>query len=180
MNLGALALLGAVLATGAEPGGLAGQWGLWPIPASAALAIGLVGFRFPRAAGIPLLVAVVACVWMVAGGLKPFRPLDAGTAMPTAQPLTDRELVTAFAWRVDLVSPPRGLPLVSGDLVRFRQGNAVPGEWWWTWAEGLGLARSEGAPEPPRPVKFGIYRMRLARGGPTWVLEVPELAPPGE
>jgi len=53
LNLAALALLGAILASGTEPGGLGVRWHAWVAPFAVFTAAGLLAFRFPRAVGLP-------------------------------------------------------------------------------------------------------------------------------
>jgi hypothetical protein len=178
LNLAALALLAAILAAGAEPGGLGAQWQSWLVGAGIAAALGLVGFRFPRSAGLPLAALAVLGVWLVAGALKDFSPLETEASLPAVQPLNDREMVTAFALRVDVVEPPQSLPLLPRALYRWRVGDAAPAEWWWPWAEAQGWARSTGAAMPQHPLKFGVYRLGLSPSAPVWRLEKPELAVP--
>jgi len=174
----ALGLLGALLAANAEPGGLAARWSTWGWGAGEATFVALLGFRFPRSAGIPLMILVLAAVGLTLGALKEFSPVGPGTPFPTVQPLTDRELVTAFAVRVDTIEPPGAVPGVPRVLVRWRTGNAAPAEWWWSWVQSRGWGRSTGAELPSHPLKFGIYRLVLAADGPVWHLEKPELSPP--
>jgi hypothetical protein len=178
LNLATVALLGGILATGSEPGGLGARWQASIGPFAWSSALGLVAFRFPRAVGVPVVLLALASAWLVVGALKDFAPLNPAVPLPTVQPLTDREMVTAFALRVDVVLPPASWPLVSHALYRWRAGDAPPGEWWWSWAQSRGWARSAGAALPPHPVKFGVYRLSPSGTIPTWRLETPELQPP--
>ena len=178
LNLAALALLGGILAAGAEPGGLGARWQTCVAPFAGFSALGLVAFRFPRAVGIPVLVLGVVVAWLVIGALKDFAPLDPSQPLPTVQPLTNREMVTAFALRVDVVAPPTSWPLVPHALYRWRVGDTPPAEWWWSWAQSRGWVRSTGAALPLHPVKFGVYRLTLSGNTPLWRLETPELQPP--
>jgi hypothetical protein len=178
LNLAALAFLGALLAAGTEPGALAARWTHWWWPAGVAAAVGLAAFRLPRSVGLPVLVLAVTGAWLIVGALKEFSPLAPDSPLPAVQPLNDRELVTAFALRVDELDPPQGLPLVPRALYRWRTGDGAPAEWWWTWAQARGWARSSGAAMPERPLKFGVYRLVLSDRAPAWRLETPELAPP--
>jgi hypothetical protein len=178
LNLAVLALLGGILASGTEPGGLGVRWHAWVVPFAALTAAGLLVFRFPRAVGIPAVLLAVVAVWLTVGALKEFKPLNPAAPLPTVQPLTDREMVTAFALRVDVVMPPASLPLVPHALYRWRGGDSPPAEWWWSWAQSRGWARSAGAALPTHPMKFGVYRLTLSDATPTWRLETPELQPP--
>lgn len=180
LNLGALALLGAVLASGTEPGGLGARWESWLAPFGAAAGVGLLGFRFPRSVGLPLVLAAGAGLWFVVQAVSGFAPLGPAFSPPTVQPLTDREVVTAFDLRVDLVEIPDGLPLVPRTLYRVRSGPGRPAEPWWAWAEARGWARSVGAPVPEHPLKLGVYRLDGGLPEPRWVLVAPELSVPGE
>jgi len=54
------------------------QTGSWLIPFGVALVPGLLGFRFPRAAGIPLVVVFAAAAGFFALGLQSFRPAAPG------------------------------------------------------------------------------------------------------
>lgn len=174
-NLAALAFLGAILASGSEEGGLGARWMLWGPPALIAALAGTLVFRFPRAAGLPLAALILAAGFIGARALEGFRPVDAAFRPPTVQPLTDRELVTAFSLRLDWVELPRALPLVPRALCRIRTDPGEPPEWWWSWAASRGWARSSGAPVPDQVLKFGVYRLELADGSPRWRLVQPPL-----
>ena len=178
LNLAALAFLGAILAAGTEPGGLGGRWQGWLWFAVPGVVLGLLGCRFPRSVGLPGLVLGAAVAWTTAGALKEFSLLDPSRSWPTAQPLVDRELVTAFSLRVDLISPPaetfRGVPT----LVRLRPQGGLPPEWWWPGVAAAGWARSVGAAVPPQVIKYGVYRWTWEGEGAQWRLEKPELTPP--
>jgi len=87
--------------------------------------------------------------------------------------------VTAFAWKVDYLEAPVDLPLVPPQMVRLRAGDARPPEWWWPWVEARRWGRSAGAPLPPHPIKFGVYRLLVAGDQPSWELLSPELSVPG-
>lgn len=179
LNGAALGLLGAILAANAEPGGLGARWLVWGWGAGEATLVGIVAFRFPRAVGLPLAAAVALGVGLVVGALKDFEPVGPQTVLPSVQPLTDRELVTAFAVRVDTVDVPVAIAAVPRQLIRWRTGNALPAEWWWSWAQSQGWARTNGAALPVRPLKFGVYRLAMTPAGPVWHLEKPALTPPG-
>jgi len=179
LNLAALAFLAAVVAAGAEPGRLAGRWEGWIWSAGPALVVGTLALRFPRAAGLPLGALVCLGVWLLGSALAPFTVPGPGQPSLRVQPLTDRELVTAFPLRVDELDPPDGIPFVPDRLVRLRAGESPPPEAWWSWAEARGWARSVAVPPPVEPLKFGLYRLVLADGRPHWRLEAPALAPPG-
>lgn len=175
LNLAALAFLGAILAAGTEPGGLPARGLSWAWYAGPAWLVGLVMFRFPRAAGLPVVVLAAVGVWQIAEAWKPFTPLGPSTVLPVVQPLSDRELVTAFALRVDVLDlHPLPVPV----LVRWRSGDAPPPEWWWTWVQARGWGTSTGAALPSQPLKFGVYRLILGDRAPSWRLEKPEGTPP--
>ena len=177
LNLAALGFLAAILAVGTEAGGLGARWQGWVWGGTIAAALGLAGFRFPRSLGLPLAILVALGVWLTVGALRDFAPLGPETVLPTVQPLNDREMVTAFALRVDVLQPPKSLPLVPRALYRWRVGDVAPAEWWWPWAAARGWARSTGAAMPDHPLKFGVYRLGMAPT-PVWHLEKPELAVP--
>jgi len=177
LNLAALAFLGAILAAGAEPGGLGERWTDWPWYAGPLAFLGLLGFRFPRSVGLPVLVLGAAVAWSTVGALKDFSSLDPSKPWPTAQPLVDRELVTAFSLRVDLIAPPEGTFRGVPTLVRTRP-SGLPSEWWWPWAASVGWARSVGAGVPAQVMKYGVYRWTWVGEGAQWRLEKPELTPP--
>lgn len=169
LNFAALALLGAVLAAGSEPGGLGVRWTGWLVPGGLALGAGTLAFRFPRSVGLPVLSLGALLGWGVIDALGTFTPLGAVVRTPTVQPLTDRELVTAFAIQADWVELP-DLPLAPRVFYRLRTSSAPPTDWWWPWAASRGWARSVGAPIPEQPLKFGVYRLELGDGNPVWRL----------
>ena len=148
-------------------------------PSGFAAALGLVAFRFPLGAGLPVLVLSGAFAWLVVDALKGFSTLGPVFSAPRVQPLTDREMVTIFSLRADFLDFPGGLPLVPQRLYRLRTIATDPGEWWWTWAVSRGWARSVGAALPLKPLKFGVYRLSLG-GNPVWILENPELSVPDD
>ena len=130
--------------------------------------MGLLAFRFPRSAGLPLLALLVALSWLAVGALKEFnlpRPQD---SFITVQPLTDRETVTIFAARVDWVGP----------LRRFRSQESPPSEWWWPWVASQGWARSEGVLPPLEALRYGVYQLSSESDAPQWRLVKPLLSPP--
>jgi len=172
LNLAALALLGAVLAAGSEPGGLGGRWSTWAVPGGLALGAGTLAFRFPRSLGLPVLALGALLGWGAADALRTFTPLGAVVRTPTVQPLTDRELVTIFVIQADWLELP-DLPLVPRVFYRLRPSSTPPSDWWWPWAASRGWARSAGAPVPEDPLKFGVYRLELGEGNPAWRLVVP-------
>ncbi len=143
----------------------------------AAAALGLLAFRFPKAAGLPVLALVGALTWLTLAALKDFRSLDPLVPAVTVQPLTDRELSTVFVWRVDFLSLPEG-PWPPLTVYRLRPQTTPPTEWWWTWAVASGWAISKGIDAPTKPLKFGIFRLSLAGEIPRWRLAKPELSPP--
>jgi len=159
--------LGAVLAATGEAGGLALRWTGWLGTAGASFALGTLAFRFPRAAGLPILAAAGAGVFWAAGQLADFRPAEGALPPVVAQPMTDRELVTAFQKRVDWLELPE-VPLLPRRFYRVRDGETAPSEVWWPWAEAVGWARSAGAPLPEPTVRFGLYRLELTRDPPVW------------
>jgi hypothetical protein len=118
-------------------------------------------------------------LWAVTTALTGFTAVAPGSPHLEVQPLTDGETVTAFAWKADFLDPPGPLPGVPAHLVRLRAGDARPPEWWWPWVEAWRWGRSVGAPLPDHPLKFGVYRLLLAGGQPTWELVHPELGVPG-
>lgn len=176
LNLGALAFLGAILASGVEPGGLGARAASWVWPSAIALVVATLGFRFPRTVGLALVLVVGVLGWAAFQALGEFRPLGASYRPPTAQPLTDAERVTAFDRRVDLVELP--VPLVPPTLVRVR-GDGEPPDPWWPWARSLGWARSVGAPPPAEVLQFGVYRLDWWVTPPRWTLVAPVLTPGG-
>jgi hypothetical protein len=176
LNLGALAFLGAILASGVESGGLGAQASSWLVPAAAALVVGTLGFRFPRTVGLSVVLLAGAFGWAASQALGEFRPLGASYRPPTAQPLTEAEVTTAFDRRVDLVEIP--VPLLPPTLVRVRDGGE-PTDPWWPWAESMGWARSVGAPPPEETLKFGVYRLDWWVTPPRWTLVAPVLTPGG-
>jgi hypothetical protein len=171
VNVGALALVAAVLFSGSEPGGLGERWRAWPIPFGAALVLFAVGFRFPRAAGIPILLLLVTVGWLVTDALRGFSMLETGKPDLTVQPLTAQETVTVFNVRVDLIHAG-----VGPTLYRVRKGMEDPAEWWWPWAVSRGWAESSGPRVPLEPLKFGVYRL-VIDGKPRWELSRPTLLP---
>jgi hypothetical protein len=177
LNLASLALLVALLVAGGEAGGLGARWRLWVVPFAVTAAVGTLAFRFPRSVGLPLVVLGAAVGWGTVKALDGFSPLGAVAPVVQAQPLTDRELVTAFAVRVDWIDVPP-LPLAPRVLYRLRTTSAPPSEWWWPWVASRGWAKSTGAPLPANPLKFGVYRLALANGDPSWKLVAPELTVP--
>lgn len=170
LNLAAGALLVAVWVSGTEPGGLGAQWRSWWVPASAAVLLGLLPFRFPRSVGLPTLVVLGAFLWFVADALKDFEPLPAELPVRQVQPLTDGETVTAFSLRADFLELPRELPLVPHLWYRFRPGDSDPVESWWPWAISRGWARSVGASLPADSQKFRVYRLVLEGDNLGWTL----------
>ncbi len=171
VNVGALALVAAVLFSGSEPGGLGERWRAWLVPFGAALVVFTLGFRFPRSAGIPLAVLITVVSWEVAGALKGFAVLKIGQPDLTVQPLTAQETVSKFNVRVDLIHAGFG-----PTLYRIRQGVEGPAEWWWPWAAARGWAESSGPRVPLEPLKFGVYRLVIA-DKPRWELSKPTLLP---
>lgn len=167
LNLAALAWLAALAVSFTEPGGLALRWTSWWWPAGVGAAVGLLAFRFPRSAGLPLLGLTLVAGLLVASALQEFSLPRAGS-VPTVQPLTDRETVTIFSARVDWVGP----------LQRFRPQDSPPSEWWWPWAASQGWARSQGVLPPEEVLRYGVYRLSSEAEGPQWRLEKPLLSPP--
>lgn len=178
LNLAALGFLAAVLASGSELGLLPGRWLSWLVPAGACAVAGLLVFRFPRSVGLPVLALVAVLTWYSTEALADFAVLDPLKTSLSLQPLTDREVVTAFTWRADFLSSPAGWPFPPVELYRLRQGNAQPGEWWWGLAAASGWGKSSGAVPPLNPMKFGLYRLALKGEKPVWTLFKPELTPP--
>jgi len=179
LNLAAVAFLMAILTAGSEFGALPARWPQWLWPTMAGALVGLAVFRFPRSVGLPVLVLTGAVAWYAAAALKDFAlvdPLEPPTM--SVQPLTDREVLTSFSWRADFISPPANVPVPSFVLYRFRSGNSVPAEWWWSWAVSTRWARSVGVAGPLGPMKFGVYHLALNGEKPVWTLFKPELTPP--
>lgn len=177
-NLAALALLGAVLSSGTEPGGLAVAWPTWLVPCAVFSVLGLAVFRFPRSLGLPL---VLVSLGVIGGGVQAFQGWrePGALALPEVHPGSDRELVTAFTLRYDAVDFPSWVPLVPERLARLRVGASTdPTEPWWSWLVSWGWARSWGAELPPSPLKWGVYQLNLTDGPPQWRLIRPELTPP--
>jgi hypothetical protein len=172
-----LAFLGAILAAGPEVGALPGSLPTWTLPVGAASALGLLVFRFPRAAGLPVLVLGGALTWLTFAALKDFRPLDPLVPALTVQPLTDGELSTVFVRRADFLSLPEG-PWPPLTVYRLRTETTAPAEWWWSWAAASGLGSSKTVTAPLKPLKFGLFRLSLAGEIPHWRLAKPELTPP--
>jgi hypothetical protein len=57
------------------------QTGIWLIPFGIALVPGILGFRFPRAAGIPLVVVACTAGVFFFLGLQSFRSVESGTLL---------------------------------------------------------------------------------------------------
>jgi len=176
LNGAALALLGAVLAAGTEPGGLGARWTQGWVPFVMAGVAGTVGGRFPRSLGLPLLVVTLGLGFAAVRALDGFVPPEHLRTLEV-QPLTDREMVTAFVLRADWLELPPA-PLVPRTLCRLRAAASPPRDWWWAWAAQWGWARSTGAGVPTEVLKLGVYRLEVADGTPTWRLVAPDVDVP--
>ena len=137
------------------------------LPFAVGAAGALLPFRFPRSVGLPVLVLSAAVAFIAWVSLKDFSVLKPGGFGVTAQPLSDRELITAFEMRLDKVGP----------LYRLIPKVSPPSDWWWPLLAESGLAHSVVVGSPPNPLKYGVYRL-LTSGTPSWRLEKPELAVP--
>ena len=177
LYLSALAFLSAILVSGTEPGGVGAQWQNWGWFAGTAAVLGLAAFRFPRSVGLPVLVLGGVLSWLVAGALKDFVPLGPATVLPTVQPLNDRETVTIFAQKADLVTFPPPLNELP-TLFRLRTSVTEPAQWWWPMIKSQGWARTMEAQAPANVMKFGIYRLVFAGDTLVWRLEKPEMVVP--
>ena len=171
LNLGAMALVAAVLFSGSEAGGLGGRWKSWLVPSGLAFVLFAVGARFPRSAGLPLVVLAAVISWLTIDALRGFTPLTVGRPDLTVQPLTAQETVSVFNVRVDLIHTS-----VLPTLYRVRKSVEAPAEWWWPWAAARGWAESSGPRVPLEPLKFGVYRL-VIDDKPRWELSKPTLLP---
>jgi len=173
-NLAAAALVGGLM-SGVGSRGLSGLWELGVTAGVTALVVGFA-FRFPRSAGLPFVLLGALAAGGVWRALESFSPWDAQREPYRVQPLTDREVVTAFAVRADVLEVPVRLPLPE-TWVRVRPGDDSPPEWWWPVVSSWGWAHSRSAATPDRPLKFGVYRLDGEDSQPAWRLEKPELLP---
>ncbi|MEI8095099.1 MAG: hypothetical protein WCG80_12875 [Spirochaetales bacterium] len=198
LNLAAAGLLGAVLFAGNSADNLAHSPLSWGLEFGVGAVVSFLLFRFPRAAGLPLVVAGAALGWQLSQELAGYAPLDGLTSVARARLMTE----TAQSWTVEL-RVEQGAGRVQETLEERRAGDwpvprverldvplwfPTPLRHWFRvnppTAVRIPLAlipvawqRTVAVPPVVEPKPFAVYRLLLEPGAPAWKEEPALLSP---